>query len=307
MKKRNVLTFIVGAVLVVIFLLLLFVFQVRQSETAVVTTFGRISGPPREPGLHFKWPWPIQEVYKYDDRVQNFQDKFEETLTADQNDLITSVYVGWRISDAGDFLRRFPGDPSISIPNAQEQLESMLRSANIAVVGQHPLSDFVNADPKQLKFDEIENQIEQAVRAELSTNDWGVSLDFLGLKKIELPESVTETVFDRMKSEREEIIKRYQSEGDSEAQKIRSAADRQANETIAQAEGEAERIRAEGEAEAAKTLPIFQENPQLAIYLDRLTALQEVLTNKTTLILDDRTPPFDLFSHLPTNSPSSNP
>ena len=92
--KRNILTLIVGAVLVVIFALLLFVFQVRQSETAVVTTFGRPVRDITAPGAYFKWPWPVQKVYKYDGRVQNFEDKFNETLTADQNMLITSVYVG---------------------------------------------------------------------------------------------------------------------------------------------------------------------------------------------------------------------
>jgi len=305
--KRNILTLIVGAVLVVIFALLLFVFQVRQSETAVVTTFGNPVRDIRAPGAYFKWPWPIQKVYKYDGRVQNFQDKFAETLTRDQNDLITSVYVGWKISDAGEFLRKFPGDPEVSIPSAQEKLESILRSANIAAVGSNSLSAFVNADPKQLKFDKIENEIEQTVTNQLSTNDWGISLEFLGFKKIELPESVTQTVFDRMKSEREEIIKGYQSQGDAEAQNIRSTAERQAAETIAHARAEATQITAAGEAEAAKTLPIFQANPELAKYLLRIAALQQSLNQKTTLILDERTPPFDLFSHLPTNAPVTNP
>ena len=179
----------------------------------------------------------------------------------------------------------------MSIPNAQEKLENILRSANIAAVGSNALSAFVNADLKQLKFDKIENEIEQTVTNQLSTNDWGVSLEFLGFKKIELPESVTQTVFDRMKSERVKIIKGYQSEGDAEAQNIRSTA-------------EATQITAAGEAEAAKTLPIFQENPELAKYLLHIAALQQSLNQKTTLILDERTPPFDLFQNLPTNSPA---
>ena len=221
--------------------------------------------------------------------------------------MLSSVYVGWKISDAGHFCRKFPGDPSVSIPNAQGKLESMLRSAKIAVIGRHTLSEFVNADTKELKFDEIENEIEQTVQDELSTNNWGISLEFLGFKKIGLPESVTQTVFDRMKSERQQYISQYQSEGDAEAQKIRSAAERQAAETVAKAQADATRIRAEGEAEAAKTLPVFQQNPELANYLLRIAALQQSLNQKTTLIFDERTPPFDLFSHLPTNSPSSNP
>src|SRR5208282_5992530 len=206
--KRNLITLITGAVLIVIFALLLFTFQVRQSEVAVVTTFGRITGPPCQPGLHFKWPWPIQQVYKFDERIQDFQDKYSENFTADNITLITSVYVGWRISDAPSFLNSFKDG---SVAAAQSQLQSMLTSAKSAVVGKHPLSDFVNADPRQLKFDGIQNEIEQTVQDELRTNSYGIQIEFLGIKKIGLPASVTEAVFTRMKSERNILISQAQN------------------------------------------------------------------------------------------------
>ena len=125
--KRNVLTVVIGAVLIVIFALLLFVFQVRQSEVAVVTTFGKPTAQPyAEPGAYFKWPWPIQKVYQFDQRVQNFEDKYSENLTKDQINLLTSVYVGWKISDAATFFPKFAGG---SVAAAQSQLEQMIRSA----------------------------------------------------------------------------------------------------------------------------------------------------------------------------------
>ncbi len=107
--KRNLLTVVIGAVLIVIFALLLFVFQVRKSEVAVVTTFGKTGAQPDRAGAYFKWPWPVQKVYKFDQRVQNFEDKFSENLTADNNNLLTSVYVGWKISDAATFFPKFAG------------------------------------------------------------------------------------------------------------------------------------------------------------------------------------------------------
>ena len=300
--KRNVMTIVIGAVLIVIFALLLFVFQVRRSEVAVVTTFGRPTAQPYDqPGAYFKWPWPIQKVYKFDQRIQNFQDKFSENLTADNNNLLTSVYVGWRISDARVFFPKFAGGSVIA---AQNMLESMLRSAKSAVVGKHPLADFVNADAKQLKFDAIESEIEQAVQSQLQTNNCGIEIAFLGIKKLGLPENVTETVFQRMTSERQILISRFQYEGEAEAQKIKSAADRQAAETIANADAAATRIRGEGEAAAARVLPVFQQNPELANFLLRISALQQSLNQRATLIFDERTPPFDLFQHLPTNAPS---
>ena len=299
--KRNLLIIIVGAVLVVIFALLLFTFQVRQSDVAVVTTFGRITGPPCQPGLHLKWPWPIQQVYRFDERIQDFQDKFSENLTADSINLITSVYVGWRISDPPAFLNSFKDG---SVTAAQGQLQSMLTSAKSAVVGKHPLSDFVNADPKQLKFDGIQNEIEQAVQDELLTNSYGIRIEFLGIKKLGLPPNVTEAVFTRMKSERNILISQAQNEGAAEAIKIKANADRQASETLADARAEATRIEGEGVAEAAKTLPIFQENPDLAVFLLRIGAVQQALNQNATLIFDQHMPPFDLFQSLPANTPS---
>ncbi|HVU26961.1 MAG TPA: protease modulator HflC [Verrucomicrobiae bacterium] len=298
--KRNLLTIVIGAVLIIIFALLLFVFQVRKSEVAVVTTFGKPTQNITEPGAYFKWPWPIQKVYKFDNRVQNFEDKFSENLTSDNINLLVQVYVGWKISDAEVFFPKFAGG---SVDAAQRLLESILRSAKSAVVGKHQLSDFVNADPKELKFDSIEDQIQKAVQTQLQTNNCGIEIAFLGIKRIGLPESVTQTVFERMTSERQILISRSQYEGEAEAQKIRAAADRQAAEMIANAQADATRIRGEGEAEAAKTLPIFQQNPELANYLLRVAALQQSLNQKATLIFDERTPPFDLFQSIPTNAP----
>jgi membrane protease subunit HflC len=298
--KRNTLTIVIGALLIVIFALLLFVFQVRQSEVAVVTTFGKPTAAPYDqPGAYFKWPWPIQKVYKFDKRTQNFEDKFSQGLTADNNNLILSVYVGWKISDATEFYPKFANG---SVAVAQSQLESILRSAVLATEGKHPLSDFVNVDPQQLKFDEIENQIKQAVQTQLSANNYGMQLEFLGFKRFGLPESVTQSVFDRMKNERQVLISETLFNGQRDATIIRSGADRKAAAMIANANAAATRIQGEGVAEAAKTLPTFEQNPELAIFLLRIDALKSSLNQKSTLIFDERTPPFDLFQNLPTNS-----
>jgi membrane protease subunit HflC len=299
--KRNVLTVVIGAVLIVIFALLLFVFQVRKSEVAVVTTFGKPVRDLTEPGPYLKWPWPIQKVYKFDQRVQNFEDKYSENLTKDQINLMTSVYVGWKISDAARFFPKFAGG---SVPAAQRMLESILRSAKSAVIGTNMLASFVNADPQQLKFDEIEREIQRSVQEQLETNNCGMELEFLGFKKIGLPENITQAVFARMTSDRQILINKYTYEGEGEAQKIKSAADRQASETVNNAVADATRIRGEGEAEAAKVLPVFQQNPELANFLLRIDALQQSLNQRSTLIFDERTPPFDLFTGIPSDKPA---
>ena len=298
--KKNLLTIVIAAVLAVIFALLLFTFQVRQSEVAVLTTFGKpAANNLDQPNLYFKWPWPIQQVYRFDQRVQNFEDKYSENLTADNTMLLTSVYVGWKISDAKEFFPKFAGG---SVEAAQRQLETMLGSAKAAVIGKHNLSDFVNADPKQLKLETIEDEIKTAVQNQLATQNYGISIDFLGIKKLGLPESVTQTVFDRMKSERTVLISEAQFQGEAEATKIKSAAERQAADVIANAQADATRIEGAGVAEAAKTLSVFQQNPQLAIFQLQLEALKNSLNQKSTLIFDERTPPFSLFQNLPANT-----
>ena len=297
--KKNLLTIIISAVLAVIFVLLLFVFQVRQSEVAVVTMFGKPTARQYDqPGAYFKWPWPIQNVYKLDQRIQNFEGAFSELITSDSINLLTTVYVGWRITDATTFFPKFKGG---SVTEAENKLMDIVSQATAAVVGKHPLGDFVNANEKDLKFDAIETEIKAVAQAQLATNNWGIGIEYLGIKKLGLPESVTQAVFERMTNERKVIADTLESEGQSEAAKIRSTADREAAEKISKADGEARKIRSQGEAVAADLLPVFQKSPELATFLLRTEALEAALKERSVLIFDTRTPPFDLFTGALTN------
>src|SRR5437762_2933493 len=107
--KRSPLTLIIGILLIIIFGLLLFTFQVRQSEVVVVTTFGNPTLTITNAGLYPRLPWGIQMVHRFDQRVQNFEDKFTEGLTRNGFNLLLSVYVGWRITDAKTFFPKFTG------------------------------------------------------------------------------------------------------------------------------------------------------------------------------------------------------
>ena len=298
--KKNAITLIIAALLLVIFALLLFTFQVQQSQVVVVSTFLKPTATETNAGLYFKLPWPIQSINRFDSRVQTFSDTPREMMTADSTMLLVNVFVGWRISDAKEFFPKFPGG---SVLAAQRQLESIISNAKMAVIGKHSLSDFVNPDPAQLKFTGIEKEIQDSVEAELAKNNYGISLEFLGIKKLGLPENVTQSVFDRMKAERTKFITEAQFKGEAEATKIKSAAERQAADVIANAQAEATRIEGEGVAEAAKTLGVFQENPTIAVFQLQLEALKNSLGQKSTLIFDERTPPFDLFKNLPVVNP----
>ncbi len=297
--KKNALTIAIAGLLLVIFALLLFTFQVRQSEVVVVSTFNKPTDTITNAGLFVKWPWPVQSLNRFDQRVQTFEDKFSEIPTGDKTMLLMSVYLGWKISDAKEFLPKFPGGSALA---AQRQLEEIVRSAKSAVVGKHDLSDFVNSDAAQIKFNEIEKDILDAAQTELAKHNYGISIEFLGIKKLGLPESVTQSVFERMKAERTKYITEAQSQGEREASQIKSSAERTAADLINNAQAAAKRIEGEGNAEAAKTLAVFQQNPELAIFQLQLEALKTSLNQKSTLIFDERTPPFDLFKSLPASN-----
>jgi len=298
--KRNLFTLLVGLLLLVIFGLLLFVFQVRQSEAALVTTFGKPTRPITEPGAHLKWPWPIQKVHKFDQRIQNFEDRLTEGLTRDSFNLLTSVYVGWKITNTAAFFPVFAGSAN-PIAEAESKLEERLGNVKSAIVGKHALSDFVSTTESGAGLVAIENEMLAAIQAQVSTNNWGLEVAFLGLKKLQLPESVSKTVFDRMQAERKMLADRWQSEGEGEASKIQSEANRKAAVLLSEADSQATQIRARGEAQAAESLAVFNQDPDLANFIFELDALKDSLKERSTLIFDQHTVPFGLLQGVATN------
>jgi modulator of FtsH protease HflC len=288
--KRNPITIAVGALLLIIFILLLFIFQVRKTELAVVTTFGRVTSH-AGPGAHFRWPWPIQAVHKFDQRIHSFESKLEQVLTSDVNNLLIMVYVGWQINDAAVFLTRFNG----STPKAQESLEGLIRNAYSGVVGKHPFTHFISTDEKQLKFVEIEQEMQDRIQADCRALTNGLKIAFLGIKRLGLPENVTKLVFERMASEREVKVSEVRGDGERQASEIRSRADYASAKLLAEAEAEATKIQGEGEKIAAKSFEVFRQEPTLAKLLLELKALEELLKERATLILHDDMSPLNIF------------
>jgi membrane protease subunit HflC len=291
--KRNPLTVIVGILLLGIFGLLLFTFQVRQTEIALVTTFDKPSPPITEPGFHLKWPRPIQRVYKFDRRIQTLDyDKIDETLTKDSFNLIVQVYLEWSITKPDLFFSSFP---SGNVSAAEPALEDLIRSAKQSVVGDHAFSEFVSTDPAQLKFAQIEKEMLDHVQP-VALKSYGIETKFLGIKKLGLPESVTQKVFDRMTSERKKEQTSLQAKGEGDAKKIRSDADVEVAKILATANAQATAIKGQADAEAAASYAVFNQEPELARFFYKLKALEDVGKSRTSFFLDPRTSPFDLLT-----------
>ena len=283
--KRNPVIIVTAIIIVLIFASALVGFQVRQSEVAAVTTFGKYSRTLDRPGLYFRLPWPIQNVYRFDNRIQNFEKKYEQIATQDGRILIAQVFVGWKLTDAKVFLERFNGDMN----QARRRLEDLVRDAKNSVFGRHPFSDLISTSEEKLKFTEIEQEMLTAIQSQ-AANAYGIEVVLLGIKQIGLPEGITTKVFERMKAEREELVLKYRGEGEAQALSIRSDADKQRENTLAAAEAQVRGIL--GDAQALKT---FERNPELAVFLLKLDALELALKERATLVLDPSTAPFDLL------------
>jgi membrane protease subunit HflC len=289
--KKTRLSFVIGALLLVIFLAVLFAFQVRNTEVAVVTTFGKYTTSHTQPGLKFRLPWPIQNIYRFDNRLQNFERKFEQTTTRDAKNILVSLFVGWKINDPRIFLERFNGDPV----KAEQQLEGLVRNAKNAVIGRYRFSDFISPDPKQVKFEQFEAEVLKEIQG-AAKDTYGLSVEVVGIKQLGLPEAITGKVFERMRTERERLVKQFTGEGEARAIEIRSEANRKRDELLAKADADALRIIGEAEAQASRDYAVFEQKPELAIYLLQLKALKESLKDRATIILDQRTTPFNLLT-----------
>ncbi len=288
--KKNKSSLFIGLALLLLFIAVLFTYQVRTTEVAVVTTFGSYSLTREQPGLYFRFPRPIQEVHRFDNRLRNFERKFEQTTTKDAKNLLISVYTGWRVSDPKIFLERFNGDPV----RAEQALENLVRNSKNAVLGSYNFSDLVSPDPKQVKFDEIEAAMLTGVK-DAALKTYGLAVEVVGIKQLGLPESITTKVFERMKAERDQLVKRYLGEGEAAAITIRSEADRTRRELLAKAEADALRVVGEADAAASRDYTVFEQQPELAKFLLQIGAFREVLTNRTTLILDADMSPLNLL------------
>ena len=282
---------------VVIFMVAMMTFQVKETEYAVIKTFGKAKveadGKIKtyDSGLHFKWPF-VDQVWRYDKRLQCYElthGHLEQLTTKDQYQVVVSTYVLWKVGDPSIFLLRLK-----STEEVDEKLDAAVRDSRNSIIPMHNFSELINTETSESKMAEIEKAMLDDIGAK-TMKDFGIQVVKVGFRQLGFPEMVTSKVFDRMRAERENHSERLLAEGKSEAQRIRSEADRKANETISQAQAEAKKIRGEGDELAAKNYAVFQKNPELALFLRNIEALKASISEKDTLILDTDTPPFTLL------------
>ena len=287
--KRPLTLLLSGLLIAALFAVMQLLFIVREGEVAVVTQLGRPVRSITDAGLYRRWPWPVQRIYRYDHRLRTLQGSFEEALTADGKNILLALYAGWRIAEPIRFLERVG-----TVEQAETSLDGLLRTFKNSAVGQYRFSQLVNIKASELRSEEIEQRVLEQARPQ-ALERYGIDLRLVGIRRLGLPESITQSVFERMRAERQALADRYRSEGEGESIRIRAGADRERDQLLARAEADARRSRAEGEAEAAEHFKVFEQSPDLALFLRKLDALEETLASKSTVVLSSDSQPFDLL------------
>ena len=296
---KNIAIPILVAIIFIVMIVYLVTFQVRETESAFVTRFGKPVREVTKPGLYCKWPTPIEQVHKFDSRMRVFEPAtLAETTTREAISVIVNTYVVWRVAEPLKFLSAVR-----TIGNAEEKLRSQISDTQNRVIGQHAFGEFVNSDPNKIHFDKIQEQMLADLKEPVRQN-YGIEVKTVGIKQLKVSEDVTKKVFDRMKAERRRQTADTISGGQAEAIRIRATANKQRDVLLAAAEGLAKKIRGQGDTEAAKYYRMLEEDRGLALFLRNLEALATILKERATIVIPADCQPFRLLREMPLLEPN---
>lgn len=215
------------------------VFTVDERDHAIKFQLGRIVSADYEPGLHFKWPF-FQQVYKFPNRILNFEDLEERFLTGEQKNLLVDYFVTWRVVDPAQYYVSVQGDEQA----AENRLAAVVREGIKAAISRRDLQEVVSADRSELM-----NQM--LVELRVKSPEFGIEVVDVRVKRIDLEDEVSESVYERMRAERQQDAAAIRAEGNRESEQIRANADRERTIIESDARRDAETIRGEGDATAA--------------------------------------------------------
>ncbi len=280
--KRKAILVVVCVVALVLLVRCFFI--VDETEWAVVVRFGRLVRTVSKAGLHFRLP--IDNIRKFDKRLQIYNPPATEFLTGDKKNLLIDAFVIWSIDDPVKFWQSV-GD----VIGAEMRLHDLVWSQLAAALGNYELSHLITISDRELDNSEMTKltELTETVRGqcrEIARRLYGIDIIDVRIKRLNFPEQNKEAVFARMRAERERIAKRYLAEGEEIATRIKAEADRERERILAEAYREAERIKGEGDAIAARIYgQAFSRDPEFYKMLRTLDAYKKALDNKTTIVL----------------------
>ncbi len=254
-------------------------FTVRESEFAFVTRFGKPIRTVTEAGLRVKVPW-LQQVRFYDRRLRVYNPPRSEFLTKDKKNLSIDSYALWQIADPETFVKTVVNERA-----AEMRLHDLVWSRLAATIARLDLEEIVSISPEIAKTEKVLDKLAEESGTE-ALEDYGIRVVDVRLKRLNLPEQNKQSVYARMRAERERIARQYRAEGEEQALRIRAEADRRREEILAKAYKEAETTKGEGDAEAARIYGAAYSKNQSFYKLTRtLEAYRKALDEDTTVIL----------------------
>lgn len=284
MAGRGFLVLILAAV--VAFVLAMSTFTVRETELAIKFRFGEIVRADYTPGLHFMIPM-VNNIRKFERRIDTKGYPSEQFLTSEGKILRIDFYIKWRISDVSTYYQATSGgDREI----AAGRLGSIVKDGIKGVIARRTIQQVVAAERAEFTGEILK-------LAEESTKGLGLQLVDVRVKKIDLPEEVSESVFSRMRQDFDRQAKRLRAEGEENAEKLRSEADRQRTEILAEAYRESEMIKGEGDAKSADIYArAYNRNAEFYSFHRSLQAYRlSIGTDNDVLVIS---PDSDFFKYL---------
>lgn len=265
------------------------IYVVAETQRAVLLRFGDIIATDVEPGLHVKLPW-VHTVRRFDARIQTVDASPQRYLTLEQKALLVDSYAMWRIADTERFYTATTGDIARTNALLAQRVNNGLRNK----VGERDLQEVVSG-----QRDLLMNELTQDLNG-FTTDEYGIEVIDVRVKRIDLPDDVRSSVYERMTSERNREAQQLRSRGNELAIGIEADADRQVEVLFAEARRDSERIRGEGDAEAASVYSAaFEEDPEFYAFTRSLDSYRQTFNSKDDVLLLE--PRSDYFRYLEAN------
>ena len=271
---KAVIALIVGAVVWDSF------YIIQETQQGVLTHFGRISPPVRQPGFHLKWPRPVSKIYKVDRRLHTLTGMPHELITEDQKSILVDGYLLWRTVDPILFVEAIRTGQ-----NAVERLQDLYLSSSGIIVSNKSLDAFIGLGLEHEDLNEASRDILARI-APIARESYGIEVIEAGIVEYTLPEENRPSVIQRMIAERARIAARYRSEGEEMAMRIEALAINEHEKLVADAHAEATAILGEAEAEAMALLgKAYQKDPEFYRFVRALDSYDLIIDRNTTLML----------------------
>jgi membrane protease subunit HflC len=277
---------IAALLLVIVLLTSSALYTVDQRQNAIVIQFGEVKEVVQRSGLHFKWPL-IQNVRSFDMRILTFDDAEPlRFLTQGHRPVLVDSFVKWRIADVRQYYLSVSGDEAGATRRIKQTVSGSLRDE----FGARSLHDVVSG-----QRDDIMSKVRQRAGEDLKRI--GVEIIDVRLKRVDLPQEVSESVFGRMQAERKRIANDLRATGAAESERIRADADRQREIILAEAYRDAQRVKGEGDAKSSAIYAgAFSQNPEFYAFYRSMEAYRSSFRGKNDLLLLE--PTSDFFRYL---------